>query len=78
MAQRARRRPSSLNRPLGALIRENPKILRLLDKHGITFCPGCFLTLFSVPARAAAYHAVPDPESFLSELRRLTAKGPSQ
>ncbi len=39
---------------LGDLIRKNPKLLAVLDKHGVSFCAGCYLTLFSPPERVAA------------------------
>jgi len=55
---------------LGELIGGNPRVLKVLDKHGITFCAGCYLTLFAPPAKAAVYHAVPDVEKFLGDLRR--------
>lgn len=54
--------------PLGSLI--SPAVLRVLDKHGVTFCAGCYLTLFSAPEKAAVYHAVPDVEAFLRDLAR--------
>lgn len=54
---------------LGALIEGNEAVLEVLDKHGVTFCPGCYLTLFSSPERAAVYHAVPDVKAFLRELK---------
>ena len=56
---------------LGALIKENPKLLRFLSRHGIHFCAGCFLTLFSTPERAAAYHGVPHPKKFAADLARF-------
>jgi len=55
---------------LGELIRKNPKLLAVLDKHGVTFCAGCYLTLFSPPERVAAYHAVPNLKKFLGDLKR--------
>ena len=61
-------------KPLGELIDANKRVLAVLDKHGITFCAGCFLTLMSPPAKAAVYHAVPDVEKFLSDLRRALRK----
>ncbi|MDE2040509.1 MAG: hypothetical protein KGO96_11155 [Elusimicrobia bacterium] len=64
------KRPLS-QRPLGELIAAEPRLLELLDKHGITFCAGCYLTLFSPPLKAAVYHAVPDPQGFLRKLERL-------
>ncbi len=36
---------------------------------GVNFCSGCFITLFSSPEKAAAYHAVPDIEAFKKDLR---------
>ena len=61
-------------KPLGELIGANKRVLAVLDKHGITFCAGCYLTLMSPPERAAVYHAVPDVERFLSDLRRALRK----
>lgn len=61
----SRRKPSPV---LGALIDGNRRVLEVLDRHGVTFCPGCFLTLFSSPEKAAVYHAVPDVKAFLRDL----------
>jgi iron-sulfur cluster repair protein YtfE (RIC family) len=62
---------------LGALIGENPRVLKLLDRYGIVFCPGCYLTLFSTPAKAAAHHAVEDKKAFLKDLAHLlSSRGP--
>jgi hypothetical protein len=58
---------------LGELIGANRKVLAVLDKHGITFCAGCYLTLFASPQKAAAYHGVPDVEKFMADLRRALA-----
>jgi hypothetical protein len=62
----SRKRPGVI---LGALIEGNKAVLEVLDKHGVTFCAGCFITLFSSPEKAAAYHAVPDVKAFLRDLR---------
>jgi hypothetical protein len=71
----ARRRPRARRRlsapPLGELIGRDPRVLALLDRYGITFCAGCYLTLFSSPERAAVYHAVPHPRRFVTELEAL-------
>jgi hypothetical protein len=56
---------------LGELIGRNAKVLKLLDKYGITFCAGCYLTLFATPEKAAHYHAVPDAKKFLKDLRQV-------
>ncbi|OGR83232.1 MAG: hypothetical protein A3J74_03255 [Elusimicrobia bacterium RIFCSPHIGHO2_02_FULL_57_9] len=65
-------KPKRKNEVLGELIRKNHRLLAVLDKHGVTFCAGCFLTLFSSPQRAGAYHAVPDLKKFLADLRRAS------
>ena len=67
MAAKRRRLGSRL---LGPLIGKGGKVLKVLDKHGIVFCPGCYLTLFSPLKKVAAYHAVPDARKFLADLRR--------
>ena len=59
---------------LGELIAHDARVLKILDKHGITFCAGCYLTLFASPERAAVYHAVPHPKKFLKDLERLLKK----
>ncbi len=61
-------------RTLGSLIGENPRVLKVLDRYGIVFCPGCYLTLFSTPAKAAAYHAVEDKKAFLEDLDHLLSR----
>ena len=61
-------------KPLGEYIGAGKRVLAVLDKHGITFCPGCYLTLFSPPERAAVYHAVPNVEKFLADLRKALKK----
>lgn len=61
-------RPSKWEgRPLGDLVRENPKLLQVLHRHGVHFCSGCYITLLSEPRKAAAYHAVTDIKRFLSD-----------
>lgn len=60
---------------LGEMIsrHSSAKVLEVLDRHGVTFCAGCYLTLFSSPEKVAAYHAVPDVRLFLAELRAAAA-----
>ncbi|MHB2025626.1 MAG: hypothetical protein ACYCPQ_03160 [Elusimicrobiota bacterium] len=77
MARKKRRRVSAAAKPvslenqiLGELLRRHPKILSVLDKHGITFCPGCFLTLLSPIKDAPGFHALPNAGKFLADLRR--------
>lgn len=71
MAKRPKRKsPTLTSRPLGELISANHRVLEVLDRHGISFCAGCFLTLTSPLEKVAAYHAVPDLKGFLSDLKR--------
>lgn len=72
MAKRTQKRAKAglENRKLGSLIGRDEKVLKVLDKHGVTFCAGCYLTLFSPLKKAAAYHAVGDLKAFLADLER--------
>ncbi len=54
---------------LAALLKRNPRLLRVLDRYGIHVCAGCLLTLTSPIERAAAYHGVPNIPALLRELR---------
>ena len=63
-----------MSKPLGELIGADRRVLKVLDKHGITFCAGCYLTLFAPPEKAAVYHAVPDVPKFLADLRKALRK----
>lgn len=65
---------AKIKKNLGALIKENPKILRVLDKHGVHFCAGCYLTLSSPLEKVAAYHAVPDRKKFIRDIERALAR----
>ncbi|MBI4052380.1 MAG: hypothetical protein HY400_07730 [Elusimicrobia bacterium] len=56
---------------LVTLLQAHPAVLEVLDKHGIHFCAGCYLTLSSPLDRAAAYHAVPDVARFLKDIEKF-------
>ena len=56
------------------LIRQYPEILPILDRYGISFCAGCFLTLDKTPKEAAAYHGAMDAQKFLRDLSRAILK----
>lgn len=53
---------------LATLLKRQPKLVRVLDRHGVHVCAGCILTLTSPVDRAAAYHGVPDIPAFLAAL----------
>jgi len=61
-------------RTLAGLLPGNPRVLKVLQKHGVHFCPGCLLTLTSPLEKVAAYHAVPDIDAFLKDLRRALGR----
>lgn len=76
MAKRPKRKsPALTSRPLGELISADRRVLDVLDRHGVSFCAGCFLTLTSPLEKVAAYHAVPDKVRFLSDLARALKRG---
>ncbi len=74
MASKSGKNGALSRQTLGAIIGMNPRVLKVLDRYGIVFCPGCYLTLFSTPAKAAAYHAVEDKKSFLRDLDHLLSR----
>ncbi|HVC09539.1 MAG TPA: hypothetical protein VNH15_06335 [Elusimicrobiota bacterium] len=54
---------------LAALLRSHPEVLHVMEKHGVTFCAACYLTLFSPIGKVSGFHAVPDKKKFLADLR---------
>lgn len=75
---RVRRKKAEKNlgsKLLGSLIGVNPKLLKVLDRHGVSLCAGCYLTLFSPLKKSAAYHAVPDVKKFLRDVRLALRDG---
>ncbi len=60
---------------LGPLLKGNPALLKVLDRHGVTFCGGCYLTLFASLEKAAAYHAVGDKGKFLADVKKALRAG---
>ncbi len=64
------RAPALAGKKLIDLIGRNRKVLDVLDRHGVTFCAGCYLTLNSPLKTVAGYHAVPDKRKFLDDLGR--------
>jgi hypothetical protein len=53
---------------LDLLRKDQARVLRVLDAHGICFDPTTYLTLTAPLEKVAAYHAVPDKKRFLREL----------
>lgn len=65
------------NRTLYEILKENEHaVLEVLEKHGVYFDAGTFITLSSSPEKAAAYHAVPDLKAFLKDLEKAAKRRP--
>ena len=75
MAKPKRRAVKTVKGPtLLDLIPRNRKVLAVLDKHGVSFCAGCFLTFSSSLEKVAAYHAVPNRKKFIAELLKAAGR----
>ena len=74
MTKKTRGKRSLARKTLISVMKANPGALEVLDRHGVTFCAGCYLTLSSSLERAAAYHAVPSLARFLKDLERAMTK----
>ncbi len=72
--EKRKRKAKLKNQKLHELIRQYPEILPILDRYGISFCAGCYLTLTKTPKEAAAFHAAPDAQKFLKDLSRAVLK----
>lgn len=70
MVKKKRRRPRKKAARLADLIGKHPALLEVLDRHGVNFCAGCYLTLTSPLDRVVAYHAVPDLKKFLADVKK--------
>jgi hypothetical protein len=70
MAKRKRGRVAAkAPRLFDLMLKDRARVLAVLDRHGVYFDAGTFITLSSTPEKAAAYHAVPDKKKFLRDLR---------
>jgi hypothetical protein len=54
---------------LELLQRDPERVLRVLDRYGVYFDAGTYITLTAPLEKAAAYHAVPDAKKFIRELK---------
>ena len=59
-----RRRPTLLE----LLKKDQARVLRVLEAHGVCFDPVTYLTLTVPLEKVAAYHAVRDRRKFLADL----------
>ena len=60
----ARRQPVLLE----LLKKDQSRVLRVLEKHGVFFDAGTYITLTAPLEKAAAYHAVLDKKKFVRDL----------
>ncbi len=70
MAKRKRRVKTRRKLPtlFELLKRDRARVLAVLNRQGVYFDAGTFLTLSAPLEKVAAYHAVPDKNKFLAEL----------
>jgi len=53
---------------LELLQKDQHRVLRVLNAHGVYFDPTTYLTLTAPLEKIGAYHAVPDRKKFLKDL----------
>lgn len=72
MARRQHRKPLTKKKAgptlLDLLQKDHNRVLSVLEKHGVYFDPGTYITLTAPLEKAAAYHAVPNRAKFLRDL----------
>lgn len=56
------------------LKQDEHKVLEVLEKHGVYFDAGTYITMSASLEKVAAYHAVPDVKAFLKDLAKVTKK----
>ncbi|ASS76695.1 hypothetical protein CIG75_18110 [Tumebacillus algifaecis] len=59
---------------VGEVVQAYPEAIEVFDKHELTFCAGCYITLFSELEKAAGYAAVQDVDRMISDLQRLVER----
>lgn len=75
MRKKASRSDSLSRKTLLSVVKKGgAPVLEVLDRHGVHFCAGCYLTFSSPLEKAASYHAVPNTKKFLKELRRALGR----
>jgi hypothetical protein len=50
-------------------------VLEVLEKHGVYFDAGTYITLSAPLEKVAAYHAVPDAKAFIRDLEKALKRG---
>jgi len=59
---------------VGDVVHAYPETKEIFEQHEMSFCAGCYVTLFSEIEKAAGYAAVKDVEGLISDLKRLVAR----
>jgi len=49
-------------------------VLEVLEKHGVFFDAGTYITMSAPLEKVAAYHAVPDVKAFIRDLEKALSK----
>ncbi|MFD2172122.1 hypothetical protein [Tumebacillus lipolyticus] len=59
---------------VGEVVRTVPEAVEVFEEHELTFCAGCYVTLFSTLERAAGYAAIKDLDRMIFDLQALVER----
>jgi iron-sulfur cluster repair protein YtfE (RIC family) len=59
---------------VGEVVLKYPEAVEVFERHELTFCAGCFVTLFSEIEKAAGYAAVKDLDAMIADLKGLVER----
>jgi len=59
---------------VGEVVHRFPETIEVFEHHELTFCAGCYVTLFSEIEKAAGYAAIQDVDQLIDDLKALVAK----
>lgn len=62
------------NMTVGEVVHRFPETIEVFEHHELTFCSGCYVTLFSEIEKAAGYAAIKDVGQLIDDLKSLVAK----
>jgi iron-sulfur cluster repair protein YtfE (RIC family) len=67
---------SEINKTMtvGEVVHRFPEAVEVFEKHELSFCPSCYVTLFSEIEKAAGYAAIKDVDQLIDDLKGLIAK----
>jgi iron-sulfur cluster repair protein YtfE (RIC family) len=59
---------------VGEVMHRFPETIEVFEKHELSFCAGCYVTLFSEIEKAAGYAAIKDVDQLIDDLKGLVDK----